>query len=394
MSSAKPTLAPFAHFGTDCIHAAQDPDKETGAVIVPLHVATTYYQETPGKNKGFEYSRTGNPTRQIYEECVAKLEGGKYGVAFASGSATTATIMAMLNTGDHVISIDDVYGGTQRFFRRVSNPSSGINYTFVDFTREGAFEAAFTEKTKIVWIETPTNPTLKITDIEKVAKITHAHNCLLVVDNTFLSPYFQRPLALGADIVVHSITKYINGHSDVVGGIAILNDPELYKKLRFLQNGIGAVPSPFDCHMALRGIKTLHIRMKQHELNAVRVAHFLESHPKVEKIMYPGLVSHPQHEIAKKQQTGFGGMITFWLKGGLDQSRVFLENLKLFACAESLGGVESLAEHPAIMTHASVPKEDREKLGIWDNMCRLSVGIEEAEDLLQDLETALDAVKL
>jgi len=255
-------------------------------------------------------------------------------------------------------------------------------------------EAAFTDKTKLVWLETPTNPTLKISDIALAAKIAHAHNCLLVVDNTFLSPYFQRPLLLGADIVVHSITKYINGHSDVVGGVLILNDDDLNKKLRFLQNGIGAIPSPFDCFLAMRGVKTLHLRMREHELNAMAVARFLESSNKVERVCYPGLPSHPQHELAKRQQTGFGGMITFWLKGGIDQSRQFLETLKIFACAESLGGVESLAEHPAIMTHASVPVEQRAILGISDSLVRLSVGIEDVEDLVQDVKNGLDAVKL
>jgi len=265
----------------------------------------------------------------------------------------------------------------------------------VDFTKPGALEAAFTEKTKIVWLETPTNPTLKIADIAKIAEIVHKHkDCLLVVDNTFLSPYFQRPLTLGADIVVESITKYMNGHSDVVGGIVVLNDEEIYKKLKFLQNGIGAIPSPFDCFLVMRGLKTLHLRMRQHEKSAMIVAKFLSSHNKVERVAYPGLPSHPQHEVAKKQQTGFGGMITFWLKGGLAQSSTFLENLKLFACAESLGGVESLAEHPAIMTHASVAAEERAKLGISDNMCRLSIGCEETDDILQDLANALNAISL
>jgi len=290
--------------------------------------------------------------------------------------------------------VDDVYGGTQRYFRRISAVSSGVTFSFVDFSKEGALEAAFTDKTKLIWLETPTNPTLKIADIAKTAKIAHDHNCILVVDNTFLSPYFQKPLLLGADIVVHSITKYINGHSDVVGGILVTNSEDLYTKLKFLQNGIGAIPSPFDCFLAMRGVKTLHIRMREHEKNAIRVAQFLESSDKVERVCYPGLRSHPQHELAKKQQSGFGGMITFWLKGGLTQSRQFLENLKIFACAESLGGVESLAEHPAIMTHASVPPEERIKLGISDSLIRLSVGIEDADDLLMDIKIALNAVTL
>jgi len=345
-------------------------------------------------NKGYEYSRTGNPTRDQYEHLVATLEGGKYGIAFASGSSCTATIITMLQTGDHVISVDDVYGGTNRYFRRVDSPHSGVKYSFVDFTKDGEIEKAFTDKTKLVWIETPTNPTMKVIDLEKICKIAHTHNCIVVVDNTFLSPYFQKPLSLGADIVCHSITKYINGHADVVGGILVTNNDELKNKLKFLQNGIGAVPSPFDCFLAMRGIKTLHIRMKEHEKNAFAVARFLEKCDKVEKVAYPGLESHPQHQIAKKQQSGFGGMITFWLKGGMTQSRQFLENLNLWTLAESLGGVESLVDHPAIMTHASVPAEERVKLGISDSLVRLSVGIEDVEDLLADLKHALDCVKL
>jgi len=384
----------YNNFATNCIHAGQFPDPTTGAVMPPISLSTTFQQASPGDHKGYEYSRTGNPTRTQYENCVAALEKGKYGLAFASGSATTATILATLSPGDHVVSVDDVYGGTNRYFRRVSAPSSGVQFSFVDFNDDAAFEAAFTEKTKLVWLETPTNPTLKVVDIEKTAKAAHAHNCLLVVDNTFLSPYFQNPLLLGADIVVHSVTKYINGHSDVVGGVAITNNEQVYTKLKFLQNGIGAVPSPFDCFMVMRGIKTLHLRMQQHEKNAFAVARFLEAHDKVERVAFPGLPSHPNHALAQKQQKGFGGMVTFWLKGGIEQSRQFLEHLHLFALAESLGGVESLAEHPAIMTHASVSPEERAKLGISDSMCRLSVGVEDIEDILGDLRVGLDSVKI
>jgi len=384
----------YKGFGSKCIHAGQPSDPLSGAVMIPISLATTFHQVSPGVNKGFEYSRSGNPTRAAYEQLVAELEGGKFGLAFASGSSVTATVVAMLTTGDHVITIDDVYGGTNRYFKRVSTPHAHIDYSFVDFTKEGALEAAFTEKTKLVWIETPTNPTLKIVDIERAAKIAHSRGAIVVVDNTFLTPYFQRPLEWGADIVVHSVTKYINGHSDVVGGVAITSNPEIYQKLKFLQNAIGAVPSPFDCFMVMRGAKTLHIRMREHEKNAIAVANFLESHDKIQRVSYPGLASHPQHDIARKQQKGFGGMITFWLKGGLEQSRQFLENLHVFVCAESLGGVESLAEHPAIMTHASVAPEERVKLGISDSLCRLSVGIEDIEDLLGDLTRALNHVKL
>jgi len=384
----------YKGFGTKCLHSGQPPDPQTGAVVPPISLSTTFHQASPGITKGFEYCRTGNPTRQAYEECVASLENGKYGIAFASGSAATTTMLAMYQPGDHVITMDDVYGGTNRFFRKISSISSGIQYSFVDFTIEGALESAFTEKTKMVWLETPTNPNLKVVDIEKAAKIAHSHNAILIVDNTFLSSYFQKPLTLGADIVVHSVTKYMNGHADVVGGIVVTNDEQIAKKLHFLQNGMGGVPSPFDCYLVMRGIKTLHLRMQQHEKNALAVAQFLEKSDKVVKIMYPGLRSHPQHEIAKKQQTGFGGMITLWLKGGLEQSRQFLEHLKLFAVAESLGGVESLAEHPAIMTHASIAPAEREKLGISDSMCRLSIGCEDTEDIIEDLKNALSAVKL
>jgi len=385
----------FKSFATDSIHAGQPPDPISGAVITPISLSSTFAQESPGKPRnGYEYSRTNNPTRNAYEQCVAAIEGGKFGLAFASGSASTATILAMLNPGDHVITIDDVYGGTNRYFRKISSVASGISYSFVDMTKEGDLEAAFTDKTKLVWVESPTNPMLKIVDIAAVAKTTHAHNCILVVDNTFMSPFFQRPLSLGADIVVHSVSKYINGHTDVIGGVMALNDEKLNQKLRFLQNGMGAIPSPFDCFLAMRGLKTLAIRMKEHERNAIAIANFLNKHPRVEKTIYPGLASHPGHEIAKRQQTGFGGMITILLKGGLDQSRQFLEALKLFSVAESLGGVDSLAQHPAIMTHASIAPEERAKLGIFDILCRLSVGLEDTEDLIQDLSNALDAIKL
>jgi len=392
----RPTcLPPFPHIATDAIHAGQPHDSYSGAVILPISLSSTFAQESPGVPKnGFEYSRSGNPTRNAYEQCVAACEGGKFGLAFASGSACTATVLAMFKSGDHVICVDDVYGGTNRYFKRISAPTTGINFSFVDLTVDGTLEAAFTANTKLVWIETPTNPTLKVIDIKKTAQIAHAHNALVVVDNTFLSPYFQRPLSLGADIVVHSVSKYINGHTDVVGGVCVVNDEELHKKLRFLQNGIGAIPSPFDCFLAMRGLKTLHIRMKEHEKNAFAVARFLEKSDKVEKVIYPGLPSHPGHEIAKRQQSGFGGMITILLKGGLPQSRAFLESLKVFAVAESLGGVDSLAEHPAIMTHASVAPEERAKLGILDNLCRLSIGIEDIADILADLQHALDSIKL
>mmetsp|Transcript_14679 Transcript_14679/g.20459 ORF Transcript_14679/g.20459 Transcript_14679/m.20459 type:complete len:398 (+) Transcript_14679:75-1268(+) len=391
--SHSPIQDEFKGFGTLAVHAGQPADPVSGAVIPAISLSTTFQQSSPGVHTGFEYCRTGNPTRNQYEALVAALEGGKYGVAFASGCAATNTILAMFSTGDHIITVDDVYGGTNRLFRKVSQPASGLQYSFVDLTKEEELEKAFTDKTKLLWIETPTNPTLKVIDIERAAKAAHARNVLVAVDNTFLSPFFQKPLSLGADIVVHSITKYINGHSDVVGGIVVTSNDDVYKKLKFLQNSMGAVPSPFDCFLAMRGIKTLHIRMREHEKNALVIANMLQASDKVEKVVYPGLPSHPQHEIAKKQQSGFGGMITVYLKGGIEQSRQFLENLKIFALAESLGGVESLAEHPAIMTHASVAPEERAKLGISDNMCRLSIGIEDINDLTKDLQNALNAIK-
>ena len=385
------------------MHVGSEADPVTGAVTVPISLATTFAQSSPGlatgasslnsHGKGFEYGRTNNPTRAAYERALAAAEGGKHGLAFASGMAATVTCTHMLSSGDHVVCIDDVYCGTQRYFRRIVVPTYGITFSFVDFTIPGALEAAVkaNPKTKLVWLETPTNPTLKVSDIAVAAGIAHAAGALLVVDNTFMSPYLQRPLALGADIVMNSCTKYIGGHSDVVGGALITNSDEINTKLRFLQNSLGGVPGPQDCYLALRGLKTLHIRMQRHCENALACATFLESHPAVEKVLYPGLPSHPQYEVAKKQTTGAGGMITFYVKGGINAARKFLESIKLFTCAESLGAVESLAESPAVMTHASVPPEVRAQLGISDSLVRLSVGIENVEDLLADLESALKA---
>lgn len=379
-------------FATRTIHAGQQPDSVTGAVCVPISLGTTFVQKSPGEHTGYEYSRTGNPTRNAFEACVASLEGAKHGLAYASGSAATATILNMLNSGDHIITIDDVYGGTNRYFNKVTTPSNNFQFSFVDVSKDGELEKHITPKTKLLWLETPTNPTLKIVDIKKLSAIAHKHGLIVVVDNTFMSPYFQQPLSLGADIVVHSVTKFINGHSDVVMGVVATNDDALHTRLRFLQNSMGAVPAPFDCYMAMRGLKTLHVRMEAHARNAMTVASFLEGHPKIERVIYPGLKSHPQHKIASEQMTGYGGMITFFLRGGISESRAFLENLKLFALAESLGAVECLAEHPAIMTHASVPAEQRKKLGISDSLVRLSVGIENIEDIMADLKTALAAV--
>jgi len=386
------TAKPYG-FTTLQIHAGQEPEPRTGAVTVPISLATTFAQPEPGKHRGYEYSRTGNPTRQAFEACMAALENGKYGFAFASGSAATGSILNLIDAGSHVISVDDVYGGTQRYFRRVVSRTAGLTFSFIDFNQEGAFEAAITDKTRLVWLETPTNPTLKVSDIRKVAAVCKARGLLLVVDNTFMTPYFQRPLDLGADIVVHSITKYINGHSDVVGGVVVTNDEKIAKDLAFIQNGLGAVLSPFDAYMAMRGLKTLSLRMKQHAANAQTVAEYLEKHPLVERVAYPGLKSHPQYEIAKSQTSGSGGMITFWLKGTYEDACKWLSNLKLFLCAESLGAVECLAEHPASMTHASVPPEQRAILGISDTLIRLSVGIEDIEDIIGDLDQAFAAIK-
>lgn len=379
-------------FATRAIHGGQSPEPATGAVMPPIFTSSTYIQESPGVHKGFEYSRSHNPTRFAWERAVASLEGGQQGLAFASGMAATSTIMELLDSGDHVIAMDDLYGGTFRLFDKVRGRSAGLNFSYVDLADLSAVEAAITPKTRMIWIETPSNPMLKLVDIAAVAAIAKQHNMIVVVDNTFATPYNQRPLELGADIVMHSATKYLNGHSDMVGGIAVVGDnDELVEKMLFLQNSVGAVAGPFDSYLALRGVKTLALRMKHHNEAALKLAQWLDAHPQVEKVIYPGLPSHPQHELAKKQMSGFGGMISILLKGDLDKARRFLEAVEIFALAESLGGVESLIEHPAIMTHASIPKENREKLGILDNFVRISVGIEDLDDLIADLDRALSA---
>lgn len=378
-------------FSTRAIHAGQHPDPTTGAIMTPVYLTSTYVQESPGVHKGWEYSRTHNPTRRAYENCVASLEGGKFGFAFASGCAASTTVMHMLRQGDHVVAFDDMYGGTFRLFDKVLK-HNGLEFTFTDLTSTENFANAIKPNTKMVWLETPTNPTLKLTDIEAIVKIAKQKNILVVVDNTFMSPFFQRPLELGADIVVHSATKYIGGHSDMVGGIAVTSNAAIAEKIAFLSNSMGGIQGAFDSFLALRSLKTLPVRMKAHAENAIKIAHFLESHPLVDKVVYPGLKSHPQHELAQKQMLGFGGMITFFLKGGLSASKKFLESVQIFSLAESLGGVESLIEHPAIMTHASVPAEQRKKLGIDDSLIRLSVGIEDIDDLLADLKQAFDKV--
>ncbi|MFT3841719.1 MAG: cystathionine gamma-synthase [Myxococcaceae bacterium] len=377
-------------FDSLAIHAGQQPDPTTGAIMTPVYLTSTYVQDGPGGHKGYEYSRTKNPTRVALEQCLAALEGAKYGACFSSGCAASDLVMHLLEAGDHVVCSDDVYGGTFRLFDKVFK-RMGISYSFVDLTNLKNLEAAITPKTKLVWVETPTNPMLKLIDLAGVAEIAKKRNLISVCDNTFMTPYFQRPLDLGIDIVAHSTTKYLNGHSDVVGGFLGTSNQALSEKIYFHQNAIGGVQGPMDSFLVLRGVKTLHVRMQRHAENAAKIAHWLLEHPKAGKVNWPGLTSHPQHALAKKQMKGFGGMMTFEIKGGLEAARNFLKKVSVFACAESLGGVESLIEHPAIMTHASVPKENREKLGISDGFIRLSVGIEDAQDLIDDLAQAFDA---
>ncbi len=374
-------------FSTDAIHAGQKPDPSTNAVIPPIHLTTTYYQEEIGKHKGYVYSRSGNPTRDALQKNLATLEKGKYALAFSSGLSAIHAMSTLLKNGDHAIVSNDVYGGTYRLFERVLT-NYGLSFTFVDSTKIENIENAIQTNTKLVHIETPTNPLLAITDIKEVSNLCKSKNLILSVDNTFATPYLQNPLELGADIVVHSATKYLGGHSDLIGGVLVFNSDELYEKLKFVQNAIGAILSPFDCWLLLRSIKTLSVRMERHNQNAIILAEFLQSHPKVKKVFYPGLQSHPQHSIAKKQMRGFGGMISFELDD-FETAKKVMYKLKIFTLAESLGGVESLVCHPATMTHASIPKEIREKNGLNDGLIRLSVGIEDIEDLQNDLEQAL-----
>lgn len=377
-------------FATQAIHAGQTPDPATGAIMTPIYATSTYVQSSPGVHKGFEYSRSQNPTRFAYERCVAALERGTRGFAFASGLAATATILDTLASGDHVIAADDMYGGTYRLFERVRKQSAGLEFSYVDMSDPENVRRAARPRTRLIWIETPSNPMLKLIDLARVAEIGRSLGAVTVADNTFATPWVQRPLEHGFDLAMHSATKYLNGHSDVIGGVvAAGGNRELADRLAFLQNAAGAVASPFDSFLVLRGLKTLHLRMRAHCENALRIAEWLAGHPAVERVIYPGLTSHPQHELARRQMNGFGGMITLLVKGGLDESRRFLERCQVFALAESLGGVESLIEHPAIMTHASVPPAQRAQLGIADNLVRLSVGVEDVEDLISDLRQAL-----
>jgi len=377
-------------FETLAIHAGQPPEPGTGAIMTPVFQTSTYVHTAPGEHAGYDYSRAGNPTRTALEQNLAALEGGKHGFAFASGCAASTTVTHLLQEGDHVVCCDDVYGGTYRLFDKVM-AKMGLQFTFADLREPAALKKHLRKNTRLVWIETPTNPLLKVLDIAALTDMAHAHGALALVDNTFMSPYWQNPLSLGADLVLHSTTKFLNGHSDVVGGAIITSDDVLAEKLAFLQKSMGAVPGPMDCFLVLRGVKTLAVRMRQHEVNARRIAEFLESHPRVAKVSYPGLESHPQHRLAASQARGFGGMISFVMRGGLDAARRFLSATRVFALAESLGGVESLIEHPAIMTHASIEPARRAELGIVDGLIRLSVGIEHIDDLLADLQNAFEA---
>ncbi len=376
-------------FATRTIHAGQEPDPTTGAIMQPIYATSTYVQSSPGVHQGYEYSRTQNPTRMAYERCVADLESGTHGFAFASGMAATGTILELVDSGSEIVAMDDLYGGTRRLFANVRERSSGLKFSFVDLTDLDAVERAVSGETKMIWIETPTNPLLKVVDVDAVSAIAKSNGALVVVDNTFATPYLQRPLELGADIVMHSATKFINGHSDMVGGIAVTASDAIAEQMGYLQNSIGSVAGPFDSFLALRGLKTLDVRMERHCRSAHAIAEWLENDSRVDCVLYPGLPSHPQHDLAMRQMGSGGGIVTFFLKGGIDEARACLEKFEVFALAESLGGVESLVDHPAIMTHASVPEEERAKLGISDSLIRLSVGIESLDDLIADLDQAM-----
>ena len=386
MTSRRNRLA----FATRTIHGGQSHDPTTGAVMVPIYATSTYAQESPGVHKGYDYARSENPTRAAFERCIADLETGTAGFAFASGLAAIATVLDLLDSGAHVVASDDLYGGTFRLFERVRRRSAGLTFSFVDMSDFPSIEAALTPDTKMIWVETPTNPLLRLADLESIARLARRRNILAVADNTFASPYVQRPLELGFDIVVHSTTKYLNGHSDMVGGVAVVGENrDIAERLKFLQNAVGAIQGPFDSFLALRGVKTLALRMERHCTNALSIAQWLESQPGVERVIYPGLASHPQHALATRQMAAYGGIVTAILKRDLDGTKHFLERCRLFTLAESLGGVESLIEHPGIMTHASLPADLRAKSGISDSLVRLSCGVEDAEDLIADLEQAL-----
>ena len=382
-----------AGFATRAIHAGQEPDPTTGAVMTPIFATSTYKQSSPGVHTGYEYSRTQNPTRHAFEACIADLEGGKHARAFASGLAASGTVLELLEAGSHIVAVDDMYGGSWRLFERVRKTSMGLRVSYADPNVDGSIEAAMQDDTRMIWVETPSNPLLKVTDLEQVAKLGKARGAITVVDNTFASPWTQRPLELGIDLVVHSVTKYINGHSDMVGGIVVVRDrDDLAEKLEFMQNAIGSILDPFSCFLALRGVKTLPLRMRKHCDNAMEIAQWLSRHPKVERTLFPGLPDHPQHALAQRQMNGFGAMISIYLKTDMDGVRRALEACQIFTLAESLGGVESLVGHPVTMSHGTLPLELRQQLGITDNLVRLSVGIEDAKDLIADLDQALEKI--
>ena len=375
---------------TRTIHAGQRPDPTTGAIITPIYATSTYVQESPGVHQGYEYSRTANPTRQAYEDCIADLESGSAGFAFASGLAATTTILDMLDTGNHLLAMDDLYGGSYRLFENVRRRSAGLDFTFADLVKVEDWDALVKPTTRMIWVETPTNPLLKILDLERVVAFAEKHKLISVCDNTFATPFLQRPLELGFDMVVHSATKYLNGHSDMVGGVVVTKKAEHTEQLAYLINAIGAVQGPFDSFLALRSLKTLGMRMERHNYNAQKLAEWLEGHGSIERVLYPGLESHPQHALAAKQMDGYSGIVTIFVKGGMEKTRKVLESFDIFALAESLGGVESLVNHPAIMTHASIPPDIRAQIGITDNLIRLSVGVEDYQDLQDDLDQALN----
>jgi cystathionine gamma-lyase len=380
-------------FATRAIHAGQEPDPSTGAIMTPIYATSTYVQESPGKHKGYDYARSINPTRLAYEKCIADLESGTRGFAFASGLAAMATALELIDSGSHIIASDDLYGGTFRLFDKVRRRSANLDFTFVDLTDARDFEDEIKSNTRMVWIETPSNPLLKLIDLEAIAKTARERNVISVCDNTFASPWIQRPLELGFDVVIHSATKYLNGHSDLVGGVMVVGEnKELGDQIAFLQNSVGAIAGAFDSFLVMRSLKTLALRMERHCANALEIARWLEEEPKVKSVSYPGLKSHPQHDLARQQMRGFGGMVTITLKADLEGTKRFLESTELFALAESLGGVESLINHPALMTHASVPKEQRDALGVTDSLVRLSVGIEDVRDLIEDLKNAFEAI--
>ena len=384
---------PKSKFATRAIHAGQSPDPTTGAIMTPIYASSTFVQDSPGVHKGYEYARTGNPTRKAYEMCMANLEVGNSAYAFASGLAAADTVLSLLDSGDHILAMDDLYGGSRRLFDNVRKRTSNLRFVFGDLSKPEVVEKLISEKIKMIWIETPTNPMLKIVDLKYITDLAKQHNIITVADNTFSSPYIQRPIENGFDIVVHSATKYLNGHSDMVGGVVVCSHKKHGEQISYLQNAVGAVQGPFDAFLALRGLKTLSLRMEKHCSNAMQVALFLKSHDLIDNVYYPGLEDHPGHSIAKRQMNGYGGIVTCVIKGGLDSSKRFLETCQIFQLAESLGGVESLIEHPGIMTHASVPENVRNELGIKDGLVRLSVGIEDIDDLLLDLERALSAAK-